>query len=74
MTNFLNHPVINDSLPPRDKMLVYFHSRRKALSDAKGTLFIYFFFKVYTPLIILCYNRLNRLLHLFFIKFQNPFI
>ncbi|KAJ1426164.1 Thioredoxin-like superfamily [Sesbania bispinosa] len=24
MTNFLNHPVIKDSLPPRDKMLVYF--------------------------------------------------
>ena len=34
MTNFLNHHVINDSFPPRDKMLVYFHSRRKALSDA----------------------------------------
>ncbi|KEH20685.1 putative glutathione transferase [Medicago truncatula] len=30
MTNFLNQPVINDSLPPRDKMLVYFQSRREA--------------------------------------------
>ncbi|KAL2343263.1 hypothetical protein Fmac_004548 [Flemingia macrophylla] len=33
MTNILSHPVINDSLPPRDEMLVYFHSRRKALSS-----------------------------------------
>ncbi|KAK7400188.1 hypothetical protein VNO78_11388 [Psophocarpus tetragonolobus] len=34
MTNFLNHPVIKDSLPPREDMLVYFHSRRKALSSS----------------------------------------
>lgn len=33
MANFLSHPVIKDSLPPRDKMLVYFHSRRNALSS-----------------------------------------
>ncbi|GAU18808.1 hypothetical protein TSUD_80970 [Trifolium subterraneum] len=34
MTNFLSHPVIKDSLPPRDKMLVYFHTRRETLSEA----------------------------------------
>lgn len=34
MANFLSHPVIKDSLPPRDKMLVYFESRREALSEA----------------------------------------
>ena len=34
MTNFVSHPVIKDSLPPRDKMLVYFHSRKKDLSSA----------------------------------------
>ncbi|KAI4345789.1 hypothetical protein L6164_012883 [Bauhinia variegata] len=34
MSNFLNHPVIKDCLPPRDKMLVYFHSRREALSSS----------------------------------------
>lgn len=34
ITNFLSHPVIKDNLPPRDKMLVYFHSRRKALSSS----------------------------------------
>ncbi|KAJ1426165.1 Thioredoxin-like superfamily [Sesbania bispinosa] len=33
MTNFLSHPVIKDNLPPRDKMLVYYHSRREALSS-----------------------------------------
>jgi len=33
MTNFLSHPVIKDNLPPRDKMLVYYSSRRKALSS-----------------------------------------
>ncbi|GAU45356.1 hypothetical protein TSUD_239050 [Trifolium subterraneum] len=34
MTNFLSHPLIKDTLPPRDKMLVYFHSRRETLSQA----------------------------------------
>ncbi|XP_059632351.1 glutathione transferase GST 23-like [Cornus florida] len=29
MNNFLNHPVIKDSLPPRDKMIVYFQRRSK---------------------------------------------
>ncbi|QHO04319.1 hypothetical protein HN51_038565 [Arachis hypogaea] len=29
MTNFLNHPVVKDSLPPRDKALDYFHSLKK---------------------------------------------
>ncbi|XP_027345171.1 glutathione transferase GST 23-like [Abrus precatorius] len=33
MNNFLNHPVIKDTLPPRDKMLVYFNNRREALSS-----------------------------------------
>ncbi|CAL0325016.1 unnamed protein product [Lupinus luteus] len=33
MNNFLSHPVIKESLPPRDEMLAYFHSRRKALSS-----------------------------------------
>ncbi|CAJ1938704.1 unnamed protein product [Sphenostylis stenocarpa] len=28
MTNFLSHPVIQDTLPPRDKMLVYYHNRK----------------------------------------------
>ncbi|XP_020205685.1 glutathione transferase GST 23 [Cajanus cajan] len=28
MTNFLSHPVIKDTLPPRDKMLLYYHNRR----------------------------------------------
>ncbi|XP_058735821.1 glutathione transferase GST 23-like [Vicia villosa] len=32
--NFLSHPVIKDNLPPRDNMLVYFHSRRKTLYGA----------------------------------------
>ncbi|OIW00523.1 hypothetical protein TanjilG_24253 [Lupinus angustifolius] len=31
MNNFLSHPVIKESLPPRDKTLAYFHTRRKAL-------------------------------------------
>ncbi|KAG4999955.1 hypothetical protein AAZX31_08G116300 [Glycine max] len=31
MTNFLSHPVIKDSLPPRDKMLVYYHNRKNNL-------------------------------------------
>ncbi|KAG4400532.1 hypothetical protein GLYMA_07G075600v4 [Glycine max] len=39
MTNFLSHPVIKDSLPPRDKMLVYYHSRRKELSSTSLGLF-----------------------------------
>lgn len=29
IANFLNHPVIKHSLPPRDKMVAYFHDRRK---------------------------------------------
>ncbi|KAK7319614.1 hypothetical protein RJT34_04337 [Clitoria ternatea] len=33
ITNFLGHPVIKDTLPPRDKMLAYYHSRRRALSS-----------------------------------------
>ncbi|KAE9610406.1 hypothetical protein Lal_00006331 [Lupinus albus] len=33
MNNFLSHPLIKESLPPRDKMLDYFHTRRKALSN-----------------------------------------
>ncbi|XP_061364900.1 probable glutathione S-transferase [Gastrolobium bilobum] len=33
MTNFLSHPVIKDSLPPRDKMLVYFHNLRNKWSS-----------------------------------------
>ncbi|KAL2343264.1 hypothetical protein Fmac_004549 [Flemingia macrophylla] len=28
MSNFLSHPVIKDSLPARDKMLLYYHSRK----------------------------------------------
>lgn len=32
VNNFLSHPVIKDNLPPRDKMLVYYHGRRKQLS------------------------------------------
>ncbi|WJX47303.1 glutathione transferase [Trifolium repens] len=31
--NFLSNPVIKDSLPPRDEMNVYFHSRRKTLLE-----------------------------------------
>ncbi|KAK7359187.1 hypothetical protein VNO77_01136 [Canavalia gladiata] len=33
ITNFLNHPLIKDTLPPRDKMLVYFHDRRNEWSS-----------------------------------------
>nr|AFK41941.1 unknown [Lotus japonicus] len=33
MTNFLSHPVIKDTLPPRDKMIDYFHGRKKDLSE-----------------------------------------
>ncbi|XP_059632353.1 glutathione S-transferase U7-like [Cornus florida] len=29
INNFLNHPVIKDCLPPRDKMVVYFQKRSK---------------------------------------------
>ncbi|MED6216446.1 hypothetical protein PIB30_007791 [Stylosanthes scabra] len=29
MTNFLSHPVVKDSLPPRDKALDYFHYLKK---------------------------------------------
>ncbi|QHO04414.1 putative glutathione S-transferase [Arachis hypogaea] len=32
ITNFLSHPTINDTLPQRDKMVVYYHSRRKEVS------------------------------------------
>lgn len=32
--SFLNHPAIKDSLPPRDKMLHYFHTRRTLLTSA----------------------------------------
>ncbi|XP_061364912.1 glutathione transferase GST 23-like [Gastrolobium bilobum] len=39
MTNFLSHPVIKDSLPPRDKMLVYYHNaRNKRASTHHGLL------------------------------------
>ena len=31
--NFLNHGVIKDNLPERERMLVYFHKRRKTLSS-----------------------------------------
>ena len=30
---FLDHHVVKDNLPPRDKMIVYFHSRRQVLSS-----------------------------------------
>ncbi|GKV19059.1 hypothetical protein SLEP1_g29358 [Rubroshorea leprosula] len=30
---FLNHPLIKDNLPPREKMLVYFHQRSQELSS-----------------------------------------
>lgn len=30
--HFLNHPVIKNCLPPRDKMLAYFHGRREKLA------------------------------------------
>ncbi|KAF7807080.1 receptor-like protein EIX1 [Senna tora] len=32
INNFLNHPIIKQNLPPRDKMLVYFHKLRNELS------------------------------------------
>ena len=35
--NFLNHPVIKEKLPPRDEMLVYFHSRKPHFSSATLT-------------------------------------
>ena len=25
--NFFNHPIVKDTLPPRDKMVLYFHDR-----------------------------------------------
>ncbi|XP_041024937.1 glutathione transferase GST 23-like [Juglans microcarpa x Juglans regia] len=31
---FLDHPVIKQNLPPRDKMLVYFHERKKILGGS----------------------------------------
>ncbi|XP_059447618.1 probable glutathione S-transferase [Corylus avellana] len=31
--NFLNHPIIKDNLPPRQKMILYFHERSKFLSS-----------------------------------------
>ncbi|RYR16781.1 hypothetical protein Ahy_B03g061677 isoform B [Arachis hypogaea] len=34
ITNFLSHPTINDTLPQRDKMVVYYHSRRKEVSPS----------------------------------------
>ncbi|XP_061364913.1 glutathione transferase GST 23-like [Gastrolobium bilobum] len=33
MTNFLSHPVIKDSLPPRNKMLVYYNNLRNKWSS-----------------------------------------
>lgn len=33
MHRFINHPVIKDNLPPRDKMTVYFNSRREVLTS-----------------------------------------
>ena len=33
INRFLKHPVIKDTLPPREKMLVYFHQRSKALGS-----------------------------------------
>ncbi|KAF8392192.1 hypothetical protein HHK36_022534 [Tetracentron sinense] len=32
MENIMNFPIIKDYLPPRDKMLVYFHGRRQLLA------------------------------------------
>ena len=32
MKNFLNHGLIKHNLPPKDRMLVYFHERSKTLS------------------------------------------
>ncbi|KAK7247202.1 hypothetical protein RIF29_42079 [Crotalaria pallida] len=34
MTNFLSHPVVKDSLPPRDKVFVYYHNMKKEHSSA----------------------------------------
>ncbi|XP_052189095.1 probable glutathione S-transferase isoform X4 [Diospyros lotus] len=31
MSEFVNHPVVKDSLPPRDKMIIYFDGARKKL-------------------------------------------
>ncbi|KAK9140570.1 hypothetical protein Scep_010251 [Stephania cephalantha] len=33
MKSFVDHPLIKDSLPPRDKMVVYFEERRKILAS-----------------------------------------
>ncbi|KAK9137938.1 hypothetical protein Sjap_008532 [Stephania japonica] len=33
MKNFVNHPFIKDSLPPRDKMIHYLEERRKVLAS-----------------------------------------
>ncbi|MGI4406668.1 glutathione S-transferase, partial [Klebsiella pneumoniae] len=32
MENFLTHPIIKENLPPRDKMVVYFHKRSKEIA------------------------------------------
>ena len=32
VSKFLNHPIIKDNLPPRQKMIPYFHERSKFLS------------------------------------------
>jgi glutathione S-transferase len=34
-SNFLNHPIIKENIPPRDKMFLYFHGRSKALSSVR---------------------------------------
>ncbi|KAF3456504.1 hypothetical protein FNV43_RR01156 [Rhamnella rubrinervis] len=33
ISNFLNHPLIKHNLPPRDRMVNYFHGRRKLLTS-----------------------------------------
>ena len=37
MQNFLNHPVIKEDLPPRDKMDVYFQNQRKQYAADMGS-------------------------------------
>lgn len=34
IANFLNHPIIKDSLPPRNELLLYYQHRRSQLSSA----------------------------------------
>ncbi|KAL1292449.1 glutathione transferase GST 23-like [Arachis ipaensis] len=41
MTNFLNHPVIKDRLPPRDDMVAYIHTRKKIMSPTYHDLMKY---------------------------------